>query len=213
MAEKIKEINCEKLLRQWGSNYAYFLSSEMKEDIISEMEQSIPDASKFKTPVEWEKAAKKTTMQLVRKKICSTITDDINFLDIYFQKKWIKSKTDDDNLQAFASFLQNLGYAISIEECITLFGKYPQLLNIVKTTVNCNSNKITLEKLEEIPNYPLLSSIIGAYLTYAKIEIDLDDNLDNVLVDVGSGDFGNLDPVKQYLGVYASNYGFWQALG
>lgn len=199
MAERVKEINYQKLLKQWSVNVSFLLSDGMQEELITEMRESFPDASKYKTPEEWEKAAKKITMQLVRKKICTRISADINHLDIYFAKKWDKNKTDDDNLKAFATFLQNLGYSLSIEESVKLFEKYPQFLNIVKTTVNCKTKKVTLEKLEELPNYQLLSSIIGAYLTYADIEIDLDDNLDDLLEFDGKVDFASLDPVKQYL--------------
>ncbi len=197
MAEKTKEINYEKSLKKWCASYTIFLSDEMIKELIEEMKQSVPDHSKYKTPEEWEKAFKKVTMQLLRTKLCTSISNDINFLDIYFSKRWLKTKTDDENLKAFALFLQNIGYALSIDETITLFEKYPKFLNIVKTTVNCKEKKISLEKLEDLPNYNLFSSIIGAYLTYANIEIDLDDNLENV--PEADGSYADADPVRQYL--------------
>ncbi len=113
------------------------------------------------------------------------------------------SRTDEDNLKAFANFLLKIEYSLSIEECITLFSSYPNFLNIVKVIVNCKEKKISLEKLEEIPDYTLLSSIIGAYLTYAKIDIDLDSDLEgelNTLLEFGEKiDISSLDSVKQYL--------------
>lgn len=199
MAERVKEINYQKIFRQWSTNFAFLLSSEMQEELIDEMKSSLPDASKYKTPEEWEKATKKITMQLVRKKICTRISNDINYLDIYFSTKWVKNKSDDENLKSFATFLEKIGYVLNIEECIVLFKKYPAFLNIVKSIVNCTTKKITLEKLEEIPDYSLLSSIIGSYLTFADIEIDLDFDLDIGSDESEQVDVSRLDPVKQYL--------------
>ena len=47
MAEKLKKVNFEKLLKQWGANYAYLLSNEMNAEIIVEMKSSLPDISKY----------------------------------------------------------------------------------------------------------------------------------------------------------------------
>ncbi len=199
MAEKLKEVNFEKLLKQCGANYAYLLSNEMKAEIIVEMKSSLPDISKYPLSEEWEKEAKKITLQLIKNKICEKISEDIDFLDTYFSKKWVKNKTDDENLKAFATFLQKIGYSFGIDECISLFEKYPAFLNIVKMIVNCKTKKISLDKLEDIPDYQLLSSIIGAYLTYANIEIDLDEDLEDEYKIDGNADFFKLDLVKQYL--------------
>ena len=199
MAEKLKKVNFEKLLKQWGANYAYLLSNEMNAEIIVEMKSSLPDISKYPLSEEWEKEAKKITLQLIKNKICEKISENIDFLDIYFSKKLVKNKTDDENLKAFATFLQKIGYSLGIDECISLFEKYPTFLNIVKTIVNCKTKKILLDKLEDIPDYQLLSSIIGAYLTYANIEIDLDEDLEDEYKIDGNVDFFKLDPIKQYL--------------
>ena len=48
MAEKLKKVNFEKLLKQWGANYAYLLSNEMNAEIIVEMKSSLPDISRIK---------------------------------------------------------------------------------------------------------------------------------------------------------------------
>ncbi len=202
MAEKQKDLNYSALLKKWGSNYSFLFFKDMEKEIVDEMIESLSPTSKYKTIEEWEKASKKMTLQLVRGKICECISNDISFLDTYFSKKWVANKTDDDNLKSFATFLQRLGYSISIEECIALFQKYPKFLNIVKTMVNCKTQKITLEKLEDIPDYLLLSSIIGAYLTFAKIDIDLDSDLEDInglIESEEKGDILQLDPVKQYL--------------
>ena len=82
MAEKLKKVNFEKLLKQWGANYAYLLSNEMNAEIIVEMKSSLPDISKYPLSEEWEKEAKKITLQLIKNKICEKISENIDFLDI-----------------------------------------------------------------------------------------------------------------------------------
>lgn len=199
---KITEINYEKLLKQYGGNYDFLISEKIKEDIIAHMQETISKHSFDEDLNKQEKELKKLTLQVIKGRIRNYIEADFSFIDNYFSEKWNKSKTDDSNLKSFALFLQSIGYSISIEECIILFEKYPSFLNIVKTIVNCQTSTITLEKLENIPDYTLLSSIIGAYLTYANIDIDVESDLDDELSELFAKDsmaFSHLDPVKQYL--------------
>jgi len=202
MAKSI-EFNYGKLLKKYGSNYDFLFSDEIKKEILLKMEEAISALPSFDTPEKQEKEIKKLTIKIIKEKIRMAIEKDISFLDRYFSKKWSSSRTDEDNLKAFAKFLLKIEYSLSIEECITLFSSYPNFLNIVKVIVNCKEKKISLEKLEEIPDYTLLSSIIGAYLTYAKIDIDLDSDLEgelNTLLEFGEKiDISSLDSVKQYL--------------
>ena len=128
--------------------------------------------------------------------IVDSLKHDSIVIDLYFQNRWQKNDNI-ANLCNLVSFFSEINFVPTIDFYLDLFKNKPILENNLNHLFAKLPKNLTLETLEHIPSYDLLSQIIDAYLSYKNIEICMDDEEEKD--DYSKEDYYHKDSVKAYL--------------
>ena len=184
----------DNLVKKYVQEYSFLWSKEKLDSLLQEMNASLTGTD----TTTMKQRGKTFLLKWLKREVPKAIHENPSFLKKYLELYWKPNQRGEENLTQLVTFFQKIEYEPSLEEYITWIRNYPLLKKTLEELTDHAKEKISLDTLEAIPSYPVISSLVEAYLTAYQIDIDLEEK-EEKKESLEEVEYLSSDTVKSYL--------------